>query len=157
MENKIIKICEPIYIGFAVLDISKSLIYDYHYNTIKKHFGNNFRLIYISTDTDSLIYHITTDNFYDDLFNKPGLLEYMDTSNLPHEHPCYTSSRKKIPGLFSDETDGRTMTEFIALRAKSYAYILDNKEKNQSERHSRLFGEKSYDIQRSYRLSFHQR
>jgi pimeloyl-CoA synthetase len=37
--------------------------------------------------------------------------------------------RKKIPGLFSDETNGRTVTEFIALRVKSYAYILDNKEK----------------------------
>jgi hypothetical protein len=155
MENKIIKFCKPIYIGFAVLDVSKSLTYDYHYNTMKKHFGNNLRLMY--TDTDSLIYHITTENFYDDLLNKPGLLECMDTFNLPHEHSCYTSSRKKIPGLFSDETDGRTMTEFIALRAKSYAYILDNKEKNQSKRHSRSFGKKSYDIQRSYRLSFHQR
>jgi len=127
LENKIIKFFKPIYIGFAVLDISKSLMYDYHYNTMKKHFGDNLRLMY--TDTDSFIYYIITDNFYNDLLNKQGLLECMDTSNLPHEHPCYTSSRKKIPGLFSDETDGHTMTEFIALRAKSYAYILDNKEK----------------------------
>jgi len=46
----------------------------------------------------------------------------MDTSNLPRDHPCYIAERKKIPGLFSDETDGRVMTEFCALRAKSYAY-----------------------------------
>lgn len=127
LENQVIHFCKPIYIGFAVLDVSKSLMYDYHYNTMKRHFGDNLRLMY--TDTDSLVYNIITDDFYNDLLNKPGLIECMDTSNLPHKHPCYTNARKKIPGLFSDETDGRIMTEFIALRAKSYAYILDNKEK----------------------------
>ena len=49
----------------------------------------------------------------------------MDTSSLPHDHPCYTSARKKVPGLFSDETDGRLISEFCALKAKSYAYIID--------------------------------
>jgi hypothetical protein len=53
----------------------------------------------------------------------------MDTSNLPENHPCYIAERKKIPGLFSDETDGLVMTEFCALRSKSYAYILNGKEK----------------------------
>ncbi|XP_050055137.1 uncharacterized protein LOC126549591 [Aphis gossypii] len=53
----------------------------------------------------------------------------MDTANLPRDHPCYIAERKKIPGLFSDETDGRIMREFIALRAKSYAFILEDKEK----------------------------
>lgn len=78
---------------------------------------------------DSLIYLISTKDLYDDLLTKPGLLECMDTANLPQDHPCYVSERKKIPGLFSDETDGRTMTEFVALRAKSYAYKLDGQEK----------------------------
>ena len=53
----------------------------------------------------------------------------MDTANLPRDHPCYDVSKKKVPGYFSDETDGRTMSEFIALRAKSYAYILEGEEK----------------------------
>lgn len=57
----------------------------------------------------------------------PELLEKMDTSNLPVTHPCYTDARKKIPGLFKDETGGRTMYEFIALRAKSYAYNIEEK------------------------------
>jgi len=51
----------------------------------------------------------------------------MDTANLPRDHPCYIAERKKIPGLFSDETDGLIMTEFCALRAKSYAYKIDGK------------------------------
>jgi hypothetical protein len=53
----------------------------------------------------------------------------MDTANLPQDHPCFIAERKKIPGLFSDETNGKTMLEFIALRAKSYAYEIEGKEK----------------------------
>jgi len=70
-----------------------------------------------------------TDDFYADLAANSILLNRMDTANLPQDHPCYISERKKIPGLFSDETDGAILTEFCALRAKSYAYILQGKEK----------------------------
>lgn len=74
------------------------------------------------TDTDSLVYHIKTDDFYNDLKNNCDLLDQMDTANLPRDHPCYIAERKKIPGLFSNKTDGRIMTVFCALRAKSYAF-----------------------------------
>jgi hypothetical protein len=77
---------------------------------------------------DSLVYYIQTDDFYNDLVNNSNLLDRMDTENLPRDHPCYIAERKKIPGLFSDETGGRTIREFIALRAKSYSYILEDKE-----------------------------
>lgn len=46
----------------------------------------------------------------------------MDTANLPSDHPCYVAERKKIPGLFSDEVDSNAITEFCALRGKSYAF-----------------------------------
>lgn len=46
----------------------------------------------------------------------------MDTANLPSDHPCYVLARKKTPGYFSDEVDGNIITEFCALRAKSYAF-----------------------------------
>jgi len=87
----------------------------------------------------------------------------MDTSNLPHDHPCYIAERKKIPGLFSDETDGRAMTEFCALRAKSYAYKIDDKEKIKAkgirghvvknhmtfeDHHRCLFGDSEMDVYR---------
>ncbi|XP_060873806.1 uncharacterized protein LOC132947517 [Metopolophium dirhodum] len=127
LENKIIMFNKPIYIGFAVLDISKTMMYDYHFNVMKAHYGDNINLMY--TDTDSLIYHIKTDDFYKDLKCNSNLLDRMDTSDLPIDHPCYISERKKIPGLFSDEGKGQLITQFIALRAKSYAYILNDKEK----------------------------
>ena len=75
------------------------------------------------------MYHIKTKDFYSDLLSKPGLIECTDTANLPRDHPCYVAERKKIPGLFSDETDGKTITEFCALRAKSYAFKIDGEEK----------------------------
>lgn len=95
--------------------------YHYYYNDL---FFNIICII-----LDSLVYFIQTDVFYNDLMNNSNLLDRMDTSNLPHNHPCYISERKKIPGLFSDETDGEIMIEFCALRAKSYAYIIQGKEK----------------------------
>ncbi|XP_025190195.1 uncharacterized protein LOC112590836 [Melanaphis sacchari] len=123
MHNKVIDFCKPIYIGFSVLELSKTVMYDYHYNVMKRHYGDKISLLY--TDTDSLLYHVTTEDFYDDLANKPNLLSRMDTSNLPTNHRCFSSARKRIPGLFKDETKGRTMYEFVALRAKSYAYDIE--------------------------------
>ncbi|XP_050063772.1 uncharacterized protein LOC126552813 isoform X2 [Aphis gossypii] len=117
LENKIIKFDKPIYIGFAVLDISKTKMYDYHYNVMKKHYKDKIKLMY--TDT---VYHINTDDFYKDLIENTNLMDRLDTADLPPIHPCYTTARKKVPGFFSDEAKGHIMTEFCALRAKSYAY-----------------------------------
>ncbi|KAL4126069.1 hypothetical protein QTP88_010300 [Uroleucon formosanum] len=127
LENKIIDFCKPIYIGFAVLETSKTFMYDYHYEVMQAHYGSKINLMY--TDTDSLVYYIQTDDFYKDLENNSNLHDRMDTSDLPQDHPCYISERKKIPGLFSDETKGEVMTHFCALRAKSYSYKLNGKEK----------------------------
>ena len=75
-----------------------------------------------------MVYNIQTNNFYDDMHNNPILLNRVDTADLPTNHPCHTLDRKKVPGFFSDELAGRTMTEFVALRAKSYAFTVDGKD-----------------------------
>ena len=69
-----------------------------------------------------MIYHIKTTDFYEDLAANHSLLDRMDTANLPSDHPCYVAVRKKEPGYFSDEVDADIITEFCALRAKSYAF-----------------------------------
>lgn len=68
---------------------------------------------------------MTTDDFYADLKDNADMMCHTDTSNLPQNHVCYTAARKRIPGLFKDETGGRTMYEFVALRAKSYAFDIE--------------------------------
>jgi len=49
LENKVIKFDKPIYIGFAVLDISKTLMYDYHYNVMQRHYNDRIKLMYTDT------------------------------------------------------------------------------------------------------------
>ncbi|XP_050434149.1 uncharacterized protein LOC126842483 [Adelges cooleyi] len=99
-------------------------MYDYHYNVMRKHFKDAIEFIY--GDTDSLIYLIKTKDFYEDVRKKPELLNRMDTSNLPPDHPCYSVERKKVPGTFTDELAGLTMHEIIALRSKLYGFSKEN-------------------------------
>ncbi|VVC32252.1 Hypothetical protein CINCED_3A012426 [Cinara cedri] len=68
------------------------------------------------------------ERFLHGLASKPGLLENMDTANLSLVHLCYVAERK-ISGIFFNETDGHTLTEFCALRTKSHTYTLDRVEK----------------------------
>lgn len=67
---------------------------------------NNIIIIKLIFFPGSLIYNIKTADFYDDLLNKPEILQRMDTSNLSIDHPCYCTDRKKLPGTFTDETKG---------------------------------------------------
>ncbi|XP_008188430.1 uncharacterized protein LOC103310830 [Acyrthosiphon pisum] len=92
------------------------------YGSMKHHFGKNIKLMYM--DTDSLVYTINSKDFYNDLRQNRHLLERMDRSNLPTDHLCYCADRKKVPGTFTDETHGNAIHEFVALRAKAYAYNL---------------------------------
>lgn len=108
---------KPLYIGFTVLELSKSHMYDFHYSVFQPLYGDRLQMCY--TDTDSFIYHIETKDFYQDL--KIHLIDYFDTSNFSleniHELPIIN---KKVPGLFKDEMSGKIITEFVGLRSKLY-------------------------------------
>ena len=108
---------KPIYVGMSVLDLSKHLMYDFYYNTLKARCGENVRLLY--TDTDSLIVKVDTEDVYGDM--KKNLDDY-DTSNYSPGHPLFSTANKKVIGKFKDELGGRLMTEFIGLRPKMYSY-----------------------------------
>ena len=64
----------PIYVGMAILDLSKLLMYDFHYNYMLKKY--NIKLMFI--DTDSLCYEIKTDDVYKDLFQDKELFDNSD-------------------------------------------------------------------------------
>ena len=117
MKRVRLKFDKPIYIGMAVLDISKTLMYDFHYSTIKDRYHDKAQLLF--TDTDSLCYHIKTDDLNSD--RREDLAKY-DTSNYPKDHSLYLSKFKKEIGKFKDETGGIPITEFVGLRAKLYCY-----------------------------------
>ena len=109
---------KPIYVGQAILDLSKTLMFDFHYNYIRKKYGNNAELLF--TDTYSLMYLIQTEDFYLDI-NK-DVKKKFDTSNYPENHPSgiKIGVNKKVIGKFKDEAGGLQITHFIDLRPKLY-------------------------------------
>ena len=65
---------KPIYVGFSILDLSKLLMYEFHYKYIKRKFSANS----LFTDTDSLGYEIKTDDVYEDFYEDKNLFDYRD-------------------------------------------------------------------------------
>ena len=117
---------KPIYLGMCILDLSKTLMYDFHYNYIKKKYGEDANLLF--TDTDSLAYEIDTEDFYKDI--NPDVERLFDTSNYPanHESGIKVGTNKKVPGMFKDEAGGKQILEFVGLRAKLYSYRMKDYE-----------------------------
>ena len=85
-------------------------------------------------DTDSFIMHIKTEDLYEDIAN--DVEKRFDTSNYEVDakrifvrkihRPLPTGKNKKVIGLMKDELGGKIITEFVALRPKTYAYLTDD-------------------------------
>ena len=111
----------PAYVGMCILDLSKTLMYDFHYNYIKEKYGREAKLLF--TDTDSLTYEIEAEDVYEDFWNDK---DRFDNSDYPENSPYFDKTNKKVIGKFKDEAAGITITEFVGLRSKMYSYIKDN-------------------------------
>ena len=115
---------KPIYVGQAILDLSKSLMYDFHYNYIKNKYGKKAELLF--TDTDSLMYEIKTKDFYKDIYD--DVKDKFDTSDYPSDHSSgiITGVNKKVIGMFKDEVAGKQITHFVGLRPKLYSFKIED-------------------------------
>ena len=121
---------KPVYLGQAILDLSKIVMYEFHYDYMKQKYPEALTLCYM--DTDSLIYDMETDDFYKD--TAEDVKDRFDTSGYNPEgyYVPGTAARshrglpvglnKKVIGLMKDELGGEIMTEFVTLRPKMYAY-----------------------------------
>ena len=121
MKHLSVFLNKPIYIGFCILDNSKALMYDLHYNFIRARYGDNAILLF--TDTDSLCYLIITKDAYLDMLENTHLL---DTSNYDKGHFLFSMENKKEVGLLKDETGGKPILEFVGLRPKMYSILLND-------------------------------
>ena len=105
---------KPIYVGFTVLDFSKWMMYDFHYNFIKK----NFDAELLFTDTDSLAYEIKSENVYEEFDKWKDLFDF---SNYTKDSIFYDDTNKNVIGKMKDEYGGVIIDQFIGLKSKMYS------------------------------------
>ena len=123
-KNKLeVVLDKPIIVGFCILDLSKHHMYDFYYNVLKKNYGDKIKLLF--TDTDSLCYHVKTEDYYEDL-KTMKLQQYYDFSEYNEKHFLYNTENKKVIGKFKSETGCRPITEFVGLRSKMYSVKIEN-------------------------------
>ena len=108
---------KPVYLGQVILDLSKIIMYEFHYDYMKKKYPRP-QLCYM--DMDSLIYNIKTEDFYVDIAE--DVPTRFDTSGYIPDRPLPIGLNKKVIGLMKDKLRGAIMTEFVALRPKLYSY-----------------------------------
>ena len=119
MRKAEVEMLKPIYVGQAILDISKTIMYEFWYDYLKPKYGDKIKLCYM--DTDSFIFDVETEDFYKDI--SKDVKRWFDTSGYDKnlERPLETGVNKKILGKFKDELNGNIIIDFISIGPKVYA------------------------------------
>ncbi|GBO33084.1 hypothetical protein AVEN_241115-1 [Araneus ventricosus] len=115
---------KPIYVGFVILELSKLIMCNFHYNIIKKEYEDKAELLF--TDTDSLTYEVENEDIYENMSHH---MDIYDTSDYPRDHFLFSESNKKKIGCFKDELHSKPIIEFIGLRPKMYSIKSERGEK----------------------------
>ena len=102
---------KPIYLGQVILDVSKTVMYEFWYNYIKPKYEDKARLCYM--DTDSFIMNIKTEDFFKDIAD--DVERWFHTSNYDEKdkRPLPIGKNRKVVGLFNNELGGKIMAEHI--------------------------------------------
>ena len=111
---------KPVYLWQAILDLSKTLMYDFHYDYMRPKHGSKIKLCYM--DADSFVYEIGKEDFYRDIAKDVKKRFDMSGYSKGDNSPLPIGKNKKVIDLMKDELGGKIMTEFVALREKMYAY-----------------------------------
>ena len=118
---------KPIYEGFSILDLSKYLMYDFHYNNVKIKY--DAKLFF--TDTDSLVYEIKTNDCYEDFYKDKDSFDFGD---YPQDSKFFDLVNKKVIGKMKGEFKGKIISGFVALKSKMYSLIdVDNEENKRAK------------------------
>ena len=114
---------KPVYLGQAILDLSKLIMYEFHYDYMLPKYGEHIKLC--NMNTDSFVYDINIEDFYKDV---AGDVETrFDTSGYC-DRPLPIGKNKRVIGLMKDELGGEVIKEFISLHPKMYSYRVGSSE-----------------------------
>lgn len=128
IQKQKVRLNKPMYLGQTILDQSKLLMYNFHYNfMLKKVERENIDLLF--TDTDSLCYHIRNQDIFEIMKQNKDLF---DLSNYSKDSDMYDGTNNKVIGKFKNESVV-PITEFIGLRAKLYTYTVDGETKSHNK------------------------
>jgi len=128
---------KPSYVGMCILDLTKTLMYDFHYNCIKKKYPDSQLLF---TDTDSLFYYIKSErDIYEEFWVDRKLF---DNSDYPVSSKYFSDENKKVIGKFKDEAAGKPILEFVGLKSKMYSYLVKEGSSDPPEEHKKAKGVK---------------
>ena len=123
-------------------------MFDFHYTNVREKYGNKAELLF--TDTDSLMYQIQTDDFYQDI--SKDIEKKFDTSDYPEKPPSgiKTGINQKVIGKFKDAGAGKKITHFAGLRAKLYSYkdraTREDREERSAKESRKTLSKKSWDL-----------
>ena len=115
---------KQIYVGFSILDLSKLLIYEFHYKYIESKCSANL----LFSDTDSLVYEIKTDDVYENFYENKTLFDFSD---YPQDSKFFYPVNEKVIGKMKDKFKGKIISEFIELKSKMYSLIDADGKENQ--------------------------
>ena len=114
MKKTKVKMNKPVYLGFSILEICKTLMYEFWYDYMKPKYCDNVKLCYMGTD--SFIMHIKKEDFSKDIAD--DVEKRFDTSNYEVSRPLPTGKNKKVIGLMKDELGGKITTDLWLLDQK---------------------------------------
>ena len=109
-------------VGMSILELSKVLMYEFHYDYIKNNYDNISKLLF--ADTDSLMYEIKTEVVNKDCSRNK---EMFNSSNYSSKSKYYDDSNKLVIGKMKDETGVVAIEEFVGLKPKMYSFLVDDK------------------------------
>ena len=121
---------KPVCLKLSILNLSKTVMYEFWYDYLKPKYGENIKLCYM--DTDSLTVYVKTDDIYKDIAE--DVENRLDTSNYEIGRPLLKGKNKNVIGLMKDELGGQTMKHFVVLRAKIYSYLKENNDENKKSK-----------------------
>ena len=129
-SKSVLTLDKTIYLGFSILNLSKLLMYKFHYKYIKTKYDKNAKLLF--KDTNILVYEIKTGDVYEDFYENKSLFDFSD---YPKDSNFFDLLNKKVIGKLKDEVQGKIISEFVGLKSKLYSLVTvgNRKVKKQKE------------------------